>query len=124
MSRRDDDLPISVDAQEIIGAPEAAVHAAVSLELLPRQGGQSGSRAKRLDLKVKKAPAAVVTLGILAREHQEKSAHSLVRRQALDTTVAVDMEKWRMVEGCQSFNAPRFCGARVRWKNLSMSAII
>jgi hypothetical protein len=37
MSRRDDDLPISVDAQEIIGAAEAAVHAAVSLELLPRQ---------------------------------------------------------------------------------------
>jgi len=37
MSRRDDDLPINVDAQEIIGTPEAAVHAAVSLELLPRQ---------------------------------------------------------------------------------------
>jgi hypothetical protein len=28
------------------------------------------------------------------------------------------MEKWRMVEGCQSFNAPRFCGARVPLKKV------
>jgi hypothetical protein len=39
-----------------------------------------------------------------------------MRRQALDTTVAVDMKKWRMVEGCKSINAPRFCGARVPLK--------
>jgi hypothetical protein len=106
MSRRDHDPPIGVDAKEVIGAPEAAVHAAVSLELLPRQGGQSGSRAKRLDLKVKKAPAAVVTLGILPREHQEKFEDGLMRRQALDTTVVVDMQKWRMVEGCQRASTP------------------
>ena len=116
MSRRDDDLPISVDAQEIIRAPETAVHASVSLELLPSQRGQSGSRAKRLDLKVKKAPAAVVTLGILPREHQEKFEDGLMRRQALDTTVAVDMQKWRMVEGCQSINAQRLRSARVPLK--------
>src|SRR5215208_5691644 len=50
---------------------------------------------------------------ILPKEHQEKFVDGLMRRQALDTTVAVDMEKWRVVEGCQSFNAPRFCGDRV-----------
>ena len=66
----------------------------------------------------------MVTLGILPREHQEKFVDGLMRRQALDTTVAVNMEKWRMVKGCQRINAQRLRSVRVPLKKALISAII
>src|SRR4051794_3649737 len=81
---RDQDFPVGAGADQIVGAVEGAVDAAVAAILLPSQRSERAGCANRLDLEIAESSAAVTARGILAGKFAKKSADGVAIRQQLD----------------------------------------